>query len=481
MNITHNQANLHDDFGEEHEDYRDTLGTVDANGKRIWLYPKKPSGYFTNKRIWVSAILLIMLFTGPFMNIDGRPMLRLNPFDREFIILGEYFYPQDFVLLAVATLVFFVFIALFTVVFGRIWCGWACPQTLFMEMVFRRIEYWLEGDSNAQRKLNAMEWNTEKISKKTFKHILFVLFSLLIGHLVMAYLLGWPKSLALISQSPTEHLSGFIALMAFSTIFYVVFAFAREQICVAICPYGRLQSVLLVKESIVVIYDYLRGEPRGKRQREEKPSVKESLGDCIDCKLCVQVCPTGIDIRNGTQLECVNCTACIDACDNVMDKIGKPQGLIRFDSQQGVTDKIKPRLTLRIAAYSLVLVALLGLEGFLLLGRTPIEATVLRVPGMLYQTTAQGNITNLFNVQIVNKTAKDLAIEPKIKGLKGKITLVGNQKLVAKQGENLDVVMFVELNPKDLPTVKNSIVVEFYDENNKLLETAKTNFMAPQP
>jgi cytochrome c oxidase accessory protein FixG len=474
--------NKKDAFLEDSEMYRDAISTVDADGKRIWLYPKKPVGAITNIRILVSAVLLLMLFSGPFMNIDGRPMLRLNIFERQFIIFGEYFFPQDFVLLAIAALIFFVFIALFTVVFGRLWCGWACPQTLFMEMVFRRIEYWIEGDAPAQRKLDDAPWNGEKIFKKTAKHLIFIVFSLLIGHLVMAYIIGWPQSLALISQSPSQHLSGFISLMAFSTAFYVVFARAREQVCTSICPYGRLQSVLLVKESIVVIYDFLRGEPRGKHQREtaENPNVNKHLGDCIDCKLCVQVCPTGIDIRHGTQLECVNCTACIDACDNVMEKVHKPKGLIRFDSQQGVTEKKKLRFTLRMAAYSAVLLILLGLEGFLLLGRTAIDTTVLRVPGMLYQTTDKGNITNLYNIQITNKTAEELQITPKIAGVEAKITLVGQTQLVAKQGQTLDATMFVELNPKDLKTTKTKLIIELYHKD-RLLETVKTNFMAPQP
>ncbi|SFC99033.1 cytochrome c oxidase accessory protein FixG [Flexibacter flexilis DSM 6793] len=479
MELSDKKQSADDEFWEDSEMYRDAISTVDANGKRIWLYPKKPTGDYTNKRIWFSGLLLIILFAVPFVSIHGRPLLRFNIFEREFIIFGNYFFPQDFIILAVAALVFFLFIALFTVVFGRLWCGWACPQTLFMEMVFRRIEYWIEGDANAQRKLDEAEWTTEKIWKKTAKHVIFALFSLIIGHLVMAYLIGWPKSIDLISQPPTAHLSGFIALMAFSTIFYVVFAKAREQVCVAICPYGRLQSVLLVKESIVVIYDFLRGEPRGKRQKNA-PTVAPALGDCIDCKLCVQVCPTGIDIRNGTQLECVNCTACIDACDAVMDKIKQPRGLIRFDSQQGVTDNIKLTFTARIAAYTAVLVVLVGLEGFLLMGRSPIESTVLRVPGMLYQTTEKGMLTNLYNVQIVNKTPEDLVVEPKLKGFEGKISVVGQQKLEVKQGKTLDVVMFIELNPKDLHAVKTKLDIDFY-ANGKLLESSSTNFMAPAP
>lgn len=233
---------------------------------------------------------------------------------------------------------FFVFIILFTVVFGRVWCGWACPQTIFMEMVFRKIEYWIEGDAAKQMKLKNMPWTAEKIFKRVLKYVIFMAISLLIAHTLMAYLIGVDKVIDIVTASPYEHWSGFLGMLFFTGIFFWVFSYFREQACIAVCPYGRLQGVLLNKDSMAVSYDFKRGEPRGKIKKGE---IQEGQGDCIDCKLCVHVCPTGIDIRNGTQLECVNCTACMDACDEVMTKVNRPKGLIRIASYNGIVEGTK--------------------------------------------------------------------------------------------------------------------------------------------
>ncbi|MDX1627911.1 MAG: 4Fe-4S binding protein, partial [Fulvivirga sp.] len=263
-----------DDLYEFDEEFRDTIATVDESGKRVWVYPKKPDGRFHNARIWVTVVLLGILFAGPFITIEGRPLLLLNIFERKFVIFGQAFWPQDFFLLALLLITFFVFVILFTVVFGRLWCGWACPQTLFMEMVFRKIEYWIEGDANQQRKLDKKPWNAEKIRKKGLKHIIFLLISILIAHTVMAYLIGIDEVREIVSQPPTEHWAGFLGLISFVGIFYWVFAYFREQACVAVCPYGRLQGVLLDKRSIAVMYDWLRGEPRGKLKKGKVEDTK---------------------------------------------------------------------------------------------------------------------------------------------------------------------------------------------------------------
>ncbi|WP_306416739.1 cytochrome c oxidase accessory protein CcoG [Fulvivirga maritima] len=404
------QASL-DNLYEYDEEFKDTIATVDAQGKRVWVYPKKPSGHYHNRRIVVTVILLSILFSGPFIRINGRPFLLLNIFERKFVILGQAFWPQDFFLLALLLITFFVFVILFTVIFGRVWCGWACPQTLFLEMVFRKIEYWIDGDANKQRKLKKAPWNAEKIRKRVLKHAIFIIISLMISHTVMAYLIGIEQVKQIVSQPPSEHLAGFIGLMAFTGIFYGVFSWFREQACVAVCPYGRLQGVLLDKKSIAVMYDWVRGEPRGKLKKKQEEAPK---GDCIDCKLCVHACPTGIDIRNGTQLECVNCTACIDACNEVMQKVNLPTGLIRYSSYEAVEKGKQKIFTKRAAAYSVVLVLLLSFFGFSLATRSEIETTVLKVPGQLYQRTDDGHITNLYNIQFVNKTFEDMTLELKV-------------------------------------------------------------------
>ncbi|MEQ8238085.1 MAG: cytochrome c oxidase accessory protein CcoG, partial [Cyclobacteriaceae bacterium] len=305
------------------EDFRDHLATVDEDGKRIWVYPKKPKGKFTNYRMLVSILLLLILFSGPFIKIGGEPLLLFNILERKFVIFGQTFWPQDFFLAVIGMITTVVFVILFTVVYGRIFCGWICPQTIFMEWVFRRVEYFIEGDYMAQKKLDKQPWNQEKILKKTSKHLVFLFISLLIMHTFLAYIIGVEDLQAMILAGPNEAFGGFIAMSVFTALFYGVFGFMREQVCTTVCPYGRLQGVLLDKQSIVVAYDHVRGENRSKLRKGEDRE-EHGYGDCIDCKQCVYVCPTGIDIRNGTQLDCVNCTACIDACDSIMDRINKP-------------------------------------------------------------------------------------------------------------------------------------------------------------
>lgn len=456
------------------EAFRDTIATVDEQGKRIWIYPKKPSGTYHNWRIVVTVVLLGLLFGGPFLTINGQPFLLLNVFERRFVVLGQAFWPQDFVLLAVVLLTFFVFIILFTVVFGRVWCGWMCPQTLFMEMVFRKIEYWIEGDAANQRRLAKQPWDKEKIVKKTSKHLLFILISVVISHTVMAYLIGVEKTWQILNEPPSQNLAGFMGLIAFTAIFYGVYAKFREQACIAVCPYGRLQGVLLTKESIVIAYDWLRGEPRGHLKKNQV----QTTGDCIDCKLCVHVCPTGIDIRNGTQLECVNCTACIDACDDVMVKIGKPKGLIRFASYNSIKDGILKIINARVIGYSLVLLVLLGILSFALITRSDVETTVLKVPGTLYQREP-GYITNLYNVEFVNKTFTERELEIRVESpASATIEKVDGKPIVVPAEGFVKSVYFIRIPEADVTNARTVVRLGIYHKGEKL-ETVKVKFIGP--
>ena len=458
------------------EGFRDTIATVDAEGKRLWVYPKKPSGKLHQRRIAVTVFLLSLFFFGPCIKINGQPFLLLNVFERKFVILGQAFWPQDFVLLAITLIIFFVFIILFTVVYGRIWCGWFCPQTLFMEMVFRKIEYLIEGDAPAQRRLNKESWSTVKLGKKALKHAIFILISALIAHTVLAYLVGVESTMAIIQQPPMKNLTGFVTMISFAGTFYFVFAKFREQACIAVCPYGRLQGVLLSKESIVVAYDWLRGEPRG--HRKKTATVELNLGDCIDCKLCVQVCPTGIDIRNGTQMECVNCTACIDACDDVMIKIGKPKGLIRFASVNSITQGIQKIITPRVIGYSFVLFALMGILGFALITRTDVETTVLKVSGTLYQREP-GLITNLYNFEFVNKTFDELRLEVKVESpTTAIIHKVDGKPVVVPSEEMMKAVYFIKIPENKISNARTVVTLGVYAEGKKL-ETVKAKFIGP--
>jgi cytochrome c oxidase accessory protein FixG len=458
------------------EEYRDSIATVDEKGERIWVYPKKPSGYFHNLRIIVSIALLAILFGLPFIKVDGSPLILIDVFERNFIIFGIHLWPQDFHIVALSMISLVVFIVLFTVVFGRVWCGWACPQTIFMEMVFRKIEYWIEGDANKQRKLNDAPWTGGKFLKKGSKHLIFILISLLISHTFLSYIVGIDKLREIVSQPLGVNLIGFVALMVFTALFYGVFAFLREQICIAVCPYGRLQGVLLGNNSIAVMYNWLRGEPRG---RLKKGKIQDEKGDCIDCKMCVYACPTGIDIRNGTQLECVNCTACIDACDQVMDKIEKPRGLIKYASYNSIQEGKKKILTSRVLGYTIVLSLLVFVVAFMLFTRTDVEATILKVPGQLYQEQPNERISNLYNIQFINKTNKSLPLEMNVKDYPdATIKRVGEEDLIIEAGSRLDGVFFIEMARKDISQMKTTVEVELIADG-QVIDEISTNFVGP--
>ncbi|MFH1525461.1 MAG: cytochrome c oxidase accessory protein CcoG [Bacteroidota bacterium] len=454
------------------EKYRDELATVTKDGDRIWLYPKKPSGRFYRARTIVSIFLLAFLLAAPFVKINGHQFVLLNFLGRNFILFGIPFSPHDFHLFVLAMISTIVGVFLFTVVYGRIFCGWICPQTIFMEMVFRKIEYLIEGDSNRQRALANSPWNSSKLFKITLKHTVFFAIAFIISNVFLAYIIGGDELLKIIVDPPSEHLAGLFGIIVFSGIFYFVFAKFREQVCTLVCPYGRLQGVMLDQNSIVIAYDYLRGEPRGKIKKNNSEVLK---ADCVDCNLCVDVCPTGIDIRNGTQLECVNCTACIDACDNVMDKIKKPKGLIRYASKNEIENIVGSIFTPRAIGYTVVLFIVIVLTTVLLMNRTDLELTILRTPGILYQEQPDNKISNLYDVKIVNKTFYALPAELELMNFNGEIKLIGSDLHVEPQGVaqgKFLVILFkediVQLNTKIEIAVKS---------NGKIIDLISTSFL----
>lgn len=456
--------------------FRDTVATISSDGKRNWIYPKKPKGDLYNKRTAVSIFFLILLFTGPFMKINGHPFMLFNILERKFILFGIAFWPQDFHLFVLAMLTFIVFIILFTALFGRIWCGWACPQTIFMEMVFRKIEYIIEGDYMQQKALDAESPNPIKFRKKFLKNSIFFLISFIIANTFLAYIIGVDELFKIISEGPSRHIGDLISLIIFTLVFYGVYTKFREQACIVVCPYGRLQGVLLDKNSVVIAYDYQRGEPREKLHKGQE----RTAGDCIDCHQCVQVCPTGIDIRNGTQLECVNCTACIDACDSIMDKVKLPRGLIRYTSENAIAKGIKFKVTSRIIGYSVVLFILLGALITLLALRTDVEATILRTPGMLYQELPNQKVSNLYNIKVVNKTFNNLPIEIKIVEPKGEIQWVGKNFTELKEQDIAEGEFFVILDQKEIVKSKTKIKIQVLSQG-KILGEEESNFIGPTP
>lgn len=462
---------------QEEVSFRDRISTVDESGNRRWIYPKKPKGRYYNARTLVSVVLLAILFSGPFIKINGEPLLMLNILERKFVIFGQIFWPQDFHLFLLGTIATILFIVLFTVVYGRIFCGWVCPQTIFMELVFRRIEYWIEGDYTKQRKLDKQPWNKEKVLKKGSKHIIFYAIAFLIGNTFLAYIIGIEQLKSIITDPPSEHIAGLTAMVLFSTAFYFVFAKFREQVCTNVCPYGRLQGVLLDRQSVVVAYDYKRGEKRGKIRKGEDRDDTEK-GDCIDCKQCVQVCPTGIDIRNGTQLECVNCTACIDACDNIMDKVGFDRGLIRYASEEQIAEGKKFHFTGRSIAYSVVLVLILGLLSSLLAMRTEVETSILRTPGMLYQDQGDNKVSNLYNIKIINKTNNAMPIHLELLDGEGTIKMVGNKQLQVSEQGVVESALFLIYDRSSIEQMKTPVTIGVYS-GDELIEKVDTYFLGP--
>ncbi len=459
------------------ESFRDSISTVDEKGKRIWMFPKKSLGKLTNYRTLVSYVLLVFLLAGPWIRIDGEPLLLLNILERKFVIFGRIFWPQDFYLFGLAMITAVVFIILFTVVYGRIFCGWICPQTIFMEHVYRKIEYWIEGDWKHQKRLSSAPWNAEKIWKRMLKHSIFLLIAFAISNTFLAYIIGSEQLWAIQTSNPMDHLAGLGALLVFTIVFYFVFARLREQVCTNICPYGRLQGVMLDKDSIVVAYDYVRGEKRAKWRKDENREEVEK-GDCIDCHQCVDVCPTGIDIRNGTQLECINCTACIDACNHIMHKVGQEPDLIRYASENGIQSRdLKFKWTNRVIAYTGVLILLLGFMSFLLISRTDISATILRTPGMIYQKQNDGRVNNLYNYKLINKTNRDMELEIRLMNETGELKLIGSNLHIERQGL-AEGALFVIFDRADIINRKMKVKIGIYSEG-KLIETTTTTFIGP--
>ncbi|HEY9195202.1 MAG TPA: cytochrome c oxidase accessory protein CcoG [Mucilaginibacter sp.] len=444
-------------------------------GKRKWMYPLVRKGRFYRMRSWLSYVYLIFFFTGPFLRINGQPLLLLNFMDRQFVLLGQVFWPQDIFLFVLATLIFLVCIVLFTIAFGRIFCGWICPQTIFMEMVFRKIEIWIEGEPSKRKKLDAGAWNREKIWKKSLKHSLFLLVSFLIANTFLAYLIGSKALIRIATEPVTLHWIGFASIWVFTLVFYLVYSQVRELVSTLICPYGRLQTVLIDQHTLVVAYDDVRGEPRGKLQKT--PGVLPAHGDCIDCGLCVSVCPTGIDIRKGTQLECINCTACIDACDQVMDKINKPRNLIGYFSENMIREKEKPSFTLRMKGYAAVIAVLVVVLAYFIFSRNDMDITVMRGAGMLYQEQPGGMISNIYNAEIVNKTDQQqtISITPAEPGIK--IKYIQAPGVVGK-GEMIKTIFFVMLPASRIHAAKTDIRLQLIS-GRRVMGTVNTTFVGP--
>ena len=457
------------------ESFRDRIATVDAKGKRKWVYAQRPKGMFYTIRTWVSRGFFLLFFTLPFLKVNDRPLFLFNIPEAKFIIFGKVFWPQDFFIFGLAMVTFIIIIVLFTAAFGRLFCGWVCPQTVFMEMLFRKLEFFIEGDAAQQKMLAKSPWNARKIRIKITKHLSFYLLAFIIANYFLAYVIGVDNLEKIITEPITEHFVGFLSIAIFSAVFYAVYAFFREQVCTVVCPYGRLQSVLLDRNSMIVAYDHKRGEPRGKFKKNEKLSTQ---GDCVDCFQCVKVCPTGIDIRNGTQMECVGCTACIDACNKMMDAVGQPRGLVRYASENGIETGDKLQYTPRMKFYTIILIVLTGLLTTLLITRKDVGGTIVRAGGMLYQEVGTDSISNLYTIKVANKTMKDLSLKLKLEGAPGRILEVEGADILVKGEDQGKGSFFIVLPKSYISERKIKLKVGLYQGANKIT-TIATNFMGP--
>lgn len=456
------------------ETFRDRVTTVTESGKRNWIYALKPSGKFYKYRNLVSYIYLVIFFALPFIKVNGAPLFLINIVDSKFILFGKIFWPQDFFIFAIGMIAFIVFIVLFTVIYGRLFCGWVCPQTVFLEFVFRRIEWLIEGSPGRQKAMNDGPMTFERIWKKTLKHTLFLVFSFLIAHTFLAYILGIDEVVKIIGEPLSQHVGLLVGLIVFTLLFYSVFAFVREIICTTVCPYGRLQGVMFDKDTMQISYDYKRGEERGRLKKTET----RTQGDCIDCHKCVMVCPTGIDIRDGVQMDCVGCTACIDACDEVMDKVGFQRGLIRYASENQIANGTAFRFNTRMKAYTALLFVLMAAMSVMILTRKTVDTYISRVKGQLYQEVEGGKLSNLFEAKIINKTNKEMPVELRAEGIAGEIRIVGAQTLVLKKEAISDFTFFLEVPKSEIHERSSTISIAVYSNGQKL-QSVKTKFLGP--
>ncbi|MDA3613596.1 cytochrome c oxidase accessory protein CcoG [Polluticaenibacter yanchengensis] len=456
------------------EVFRNRASTVDEKGKRNWIYAMKPKGKLYSLRNYFSWFYFAIFFAMPFIKVNGMPFVLLNFVEAKFILFGKIFWPQDFFIFAVAMIVAIVSVVLFTVVYGRLFCGWICPQTFFMEMLFRKVEWAIEGTKSQQIKLNNSAWNTEKILKRGGKHIVFFILSFIIANTFLSYILGVDELKKIISEPISEHGLLFTGLLFFTTLFYVVYAFVREIVCTTICPYGRLQGVMFDKNTMQIAYDYERGEPRGKLKKNNT----EIKGDCIDCMKCVHVCPTGIDIRNGVQMECVGCTACIDACNEVMFKINKPLGLIRYASENEIEKKEKFKFGSRLKAYTILLVALIGFMAALIVSRKSVDTFISRARGQLYQELPGNKYSNLYNAKILNKTNKEKDVAFKVENMPATIKLVSHHGVHLKSEAINETTFFIEIDMDKVLKRSTDLEIGVY-ENDQKIQTVKTTFLGP--
>ena len=422
----------------------EVLSTLTREGKRRWICPKVSDGRFLRARRWVAWGLIAVFTLVPYVRLNDRPLVLLDVAARRFTLFGTTFLPTDTVLLALLMVSIFVLVFLMTALFGRVWCGWACPQTVYVEFVYRPIERLL-GLGRPGSKGTPLA--------RGVKFVVYLLVSMYLAHTFLAYFVGVERLAQWVRQSPAQHPAPFFVMLATTAAMMFDFGYFREQTCIVACPYGRFQSVMLDRDSTIVAYDRTRGEPRGKKRAATGdvalPVLGEDearIGDCIDCRLCVTTCPTGIDIRNGLQMECVNCAQCIDACDAVMAKIGRDPGLIRYASQRELAGESRRRVRPRVAIYATLLAVLGSLFLFALATKSLATVIIVRGRGAPFTVMPDGTVMNRVNVKVTNRTDRPVSYTVEVVGVPG---------ASARHEEGMD------LGPEEARVIPTSIVVPF--------------------
>lgn len=418
-----------------------SVTTINRDGSHYILHPADVRGFFTRYRRWFGLALLLIYVILPWIPINGHPAVFLDLANRRFHLFGMTFLAQDLWLgfFAVSGLGFLLFYL--TSLFGRLWCGWACPYTVFLEHVFRRIERFIDGDAPQRRALEKAPWNGTKIRKRVLKHALFFLCATTIAHIFLAYFISLPRLYSYMRTSPLEHVQAF-GVVAFLTVaLYFCFSWFREQFCIILCPYGRIQSALTDDNTVVIGYDEKRGEPRGKAK-------DPSNGDCIDCQRCVKVCPTGIDIRNGLQMECIGCAACVDACNEIMEKLDRPKGLVRYDSMNGLggnpTKFIRPRTII----YSLLMVIGAVAVTFSLSRVQDVNVSVLRMRGSTFYVDEAG-VRNQFTMALTTKRNDDTTFQAQLVDAPSDLQTGGLSQPIVVKGQSSSKHPIIVVIPKE--------------------------------
>jgi len=437
---------------------------LNKDGSRRWLRPRLSPGKFLTARRAVAYFLLALFITLPYLSMKGKPIILLDIMQREFTLFGKTFLPTDTLLLALLIVSCFITVFFLTAVMGRVWCGWACPQTVYMEFVFRPIERLLEGAPG-----RALKPGANLGLRKTIKYIVYVFVALFMAHTFLAYFVGIERLAQWVQGSPMDHWPSFVVVAITTGLILFNFGIFREQTCIVVCPYGRFQSVMLDRNSLIVSYDPVRGEPRGKKKSVDLAlpvldGGAAKLGDCVDCSMCVTTCPTGIDIRKGLQLECIGCAQCIDACNAVMTKLGRATGLIRYSSQNAIERKSSRILRPRVVIYPVVLTIVLSLFTYFLVNAKPADIRVLHGKGMPYSTLPTGEIANQLSVKITNRTDAMRTYTLSLEGIAGaRLQATENPVTIAK-GQILSNPFVVALPPETFAGGKKSIQIVVKDD-----------------